>query len=73
MKNVLILVSAITLTGCGSIAPSTFANRLSCSLDRSIVFVNSMYGPIGVTSKGEPADAAVACAAPVVPAASAVR
>jgi hypothetical protein len=60
MELKILLIACLALSGCGTLE-KTFANRVSCSLDRQEGFVNSMYGPVGVTSKVAKEDAAVMC------------
>lgn len=57
MKRVLtiILLLALALTGCDK---STFANRLTTTLTGDRLFVNSLYGPVGLTAELAPEDAA---------------
>lgn len=62
MKFVL-LILAFLLSGCSTL--ETFDNRVSCSMDKQEAYVNSMCGPIGVTSKISPKDAKEICARPV--------
>lgn len=56
----LALCTALALTGCGSLS-KTFANRVSCTADGSRALISSMYGPIGVASVVDAADAAALC------------
>jgi hypothetical protein len=63
MKPLLILCAAIGLSGCGSLS-TTFANRVSCTADGQRAIVSSMYGPLGVASLVDLADAAVLCRKP---------
>lgn len=56
MKSLYMLLCVAAMTGCAS---KPFANRLSVSLDGGEVYVNSMYGPIGLTSKVDARDAEV--------------
>lgn len=60
MRLILALVLAASLTGCADFK-GVFANRLSCTLDRTAAFMNSLYGPIGITTKVAEADAVVLC------------
>jgi hypothetical protein len=60
MNRILILAALLALSGCSTLK-GTFANRASCSLDGHLLLVSSMYGPIGITSKVDEADAAVVC------------
>jgi hypothetical protein len=55
MRLLLILLPAL-LVGCSS---NPLTNRISVTLDGKDAYVNSMYGPIGVTSKIDPKDAEV--------------
>lgn len=59
MKFIL-LFSVTVLSGCTTL--KAFDNRVSCSMDRQEAYVNSMYGPIGVTSKVSAKDAKEICA-----------
>jgi hypothetical protein len=63
MKRLFILCAAIGLSGCGSMS-QTFANRISCTADGQRAIVASMYGPLGVASLVDAADAAVLCRKP---------
>lgn len=58
MKLCLLLLTVL-LSGCSTV--SSFDNRVSCSLDGKEAYVNSMYGPLGVTSKVDKRDAEVIC------------
>lgn len=49
----------LTLQGCAS--TDFFANRVSCTVSGGTAFVNSMYGPLGITSKIAASDATVIC------------
>jgi len=51
-----ILIACLAITGCSS---NPLANRISLPLGGSDVYVNSMYGPVGITSKVDPQDAEV--------------
>lgn len=55
----LLLILVLPLAGCSSL--ELLENRVSCSMDRKQAYVNSMYGPVGVTSKVAPADSEVIC------------
>lgn len=59
----LALCAVLALTGCGSLG-KTFANRVSCTADGSRALISSMYGPIGVASVVDAADAAALCRKP---------
>ena len=63
MKHIAILLVAISLAGCSSM-PKVFANRVACTADGSKAVVASMYGPIGVASFVDDADAAAVCRKP---------
>lgn len=54
-----LLVTLGLLSGCSSL--EMLENRVSCSADGKYAFVNSMYGPVGVTSKVAASDAKVIC------------
>ena len=56
----MVVLAAVLLSGC-SATKGTFENRVSCTLDGSNMFVSSMYGPIGITSKISSADAKTVC------------
>lgn len=60
MKRLFLALTAVLLAGCSTV--SSFDNRVSCSLDKQEAYVNSMYGPLGVTSKIDKRDAQVICA-----------
>ena len=62
MKIVSLAVMAAFLTGCASLPSVDLSNRLSCTLDKKQAFINSMYGPLGVTSKVAAADGKALCA-----------
>lgn len=51
-----LLFACLAITGCSS---NPLANRISLPLGGSDVYVNSMYGPVGITSKVDPQDAEV--------------
>ena len=55
MKRIITAVIALSLAGCAS---SSFTNRISRTVACDQVLVSSMYGPLGITSKADPADAA---------------
>lgn len=55
MKLIITAAIALTLTGCAS---NMFTNRISRTVACDQVLMSSMYGPLGVTSKADPADAA---------------
>lgn len=54
--KLLTLALAAALTGC-STAPATFANRLTTTLDGQRLFMTSLYGPFGLTTELDKADA----------------
>ncbi len=60
MKYLLIPIVAL-LTGCA--ATDFLTNRVSCTVDGAKAMVNSMYGPVGISSKVDQADADVICKA----------
>ena len=51
MKLLMLIATLLALSGC-----ATFANRISVSLAGDEMYVNSMYGPLGVTSKVDSKD-----------------
>ena len=51
-----LLFACLILAGCSS---SPLANRISLPLGGNEAYVNSMYGPIGITSKVDPHDAEI--------------
>ncbi len=51
-----LLFACLILAGCSS---SPLANRISLPLGGNEAYVNSMYGPIGITSKVDPQDAEI--------------
>ena len=55
MKTALILAAAL-LTGCGT--TKTFTNRVATTAACDQVLVVSMYGPFGIATKADEADAA---------------
>lgn len=55
MKTTLVLLLAVLTTGCAS---NMFTNRISRTMACDQVLVSSMYGPLGITSKADAADAA---------------
>jgi hypothetical protein len=54
MKRTAILICALALSAC-----SQFTNRVSVVLGTDEVLINSMYGPLGITSKVDARDAEV--------------
>lgn len=54
MKTIAILICALAFTGCAQ-----FTNRVSVVLGTDEVLINSMYGPLGITSKVDARDAGV--------------
>jgi hypothetical protein len=58
-----LLALAASLTACSS-TPKAMANRLTCTADGQRAIVASMYGPIGVASYIDAADAAAVCKPP---------
>ena len=60
MKRLALLLLALPLAGCSTL--EAFDNRISCSMDGRQAYVNSMYGPLGVSSKVAASDAKVICA-----------
>ena len=56
MRRVAICIAALVLSACSS---NPLTNRLSMTLAGDEAYVNSMYGPIGVTSKIDPKDAEI--------------
>lgn len=61
MKLTILALMASFLTGCASLGSMDLSNRVSCTLDGKQALVNSMYGPLGVTSKVAAADGKVLC------------
>ncbi len=59
MSKIFLVFLCMLLSGCASL--DFLENRVSCSVDGKQAYVNSMYGPVGVTSKVAKADAAVIC------------
>ena len=55
MSKIMIFCAALALAGCAS---SAFTNRISRTVACDQVLVSSMYGPLGITSKADAADAA---------------
>ena len=51
-----LLFACLILAGCSS---NPLANRISLPLGGNEAYVNSMYGPIGITSKVDPQDAEI--------------
>lgn len=51
-----LLFACVILAGCSS---NPLANRISLPLGGNEAYVNSMYGPIGITSKVDPQDAEI--------------
>ena len=49
MKKLLPLAMLALLSGCSTL--EMLDNRVSCTVDGGQAYVNSMYGPFGVTSK----------------------
>lgn len=60
MKTISIIISALLLAGCAT--DGFLTNRVSCAVGGVHGFVNSMYGPVGLTSKVAQEDADVICA-----------
>lgn len=60
-KTVLSLALALSLTGCANLK-GMFANRAACTVSGEELLIASMYGPIGIVSKIDPADSAAVCA-----------
>ena len=58
MKTAFIL-AAFLLSGCST--TELLANRVTCTVDGKQAHVVSLYGPLGIASKVDPADAAVIC------------
>ncbi|MBP8102355.1 MAG: hypothetical protein KAY54_10785 [Burkholderiaceae bacterium] len=50
------IFACVILAGCSS---NPLANRISLPLGGNEAYVNSMYGPIGITSKVDPQDAEI--------------
>lgn len=59
MRTIFSVALALLLSGCAAV--DVLENRVSCSADGKHAYVNSLYGPVGVTSKIAPADAKVIC------------
>lgn len=60
MKHTIALIlAACLLAGCST--TDLLANRLTCTVDGKQAHVVSLYGPIGIASKVDAADAAVVC------------
>jgi hypothetical protein len=54
----IIFVLALASFGLQGCAKSTFANRLTMTLGGDRLFVNSLYGPVGITAELSAEDAA---------------
>jgi hypothetical protein len=50
MKNLLLVITAFSLSGCAAIA-AKFENVPVCALGHDRAFVVSMYGPFGLSSE----------------------
>ena len=59
MKKLLPLAMLALLSGCSTL--EMLDNRVSCTVDGGQAYVNSMYGPFGVTSKIAEKDGVVIC------------
>ena len=57
--RLLATLAALLLCGCSTL--ESLENRVSCSADGKHAYINSLYGPVGVTSKIAAADAKVIC------------
>ena len=55
----LLLILLLPLTGCATL--EMLDNRVSCTVSGDQAYVNSMYGPIGVSSKIAKQDADAIC------------
>lgn len=64
MLLTLIAISLVPLSGCTSFNPEMFENRASCAIAGDKAFVNSMYGPVGITSVISPKDTVHMCKPP---------
>jgi uncharacterized protein YceK len=60
MRKLALILAVMVLAGCSTL--EAFDNRVSCSMDGWQAYVNSMYGPVGVSSKIAAADAKAICA-----------
>lgn len=60
MRFVSILAACLLLASCST--TELLANRITCTVDGKQAHVVSLYGPLGVASKVDAADAAVVCA-----------
>ena len=61
MKNYLVLTAASILSACGSLPTGLLDNRALCTIAGDKAYVTSLYGPVGITSLLNSADAAVMC------------
>lgn len=54
-RRPLLAALAVSLSACTTL-PSTFANRLTMTLDGQRLFLTSLYGPFGLTTEIDKAD-----------------
>lgn len=59
MKLALILAAAAFLSGCST--ANLLTNRVACTVDGKQAHYVSLYGPLGIASKVDEADAEVIC------------
>lgn len=60
MRYLTILLLPI-LTACSFLPQQTLSNRIACTVARDQAFTVSQYGPLGLTSKIDPADGSIVC------------